>query len=310
MMNLTKSLKKYAMNTLTLFTFLISSSYALPPVLPTATPAFMIKKSNHLAQNNPEEVQIVAPIHSVEGAKEVKAKGVKKAKIGDNETSKKDMTNVHSTIHSTADDPTSKVFLFTHSLPSPLNLAKNTYTLGTKASLGLTDFIEISTNLFRDINRKFNVEAKMPIIEAPFFLAAIFVDFQNFNYHHHASSNPDIGITSWMPGVVTGFELVNDSVIYVGGNLNFTNRSVPKNIETSGLAYGNRLNVDWSWMYNDAGGKLALNTLSFGATYDLTYKLIGVGVTHHWETFDLGVHYTLNADRQNWLPIVNFISSF
>ncbi len=197
-------------------------------------------------------------------------------------------------------------FYYTHLLPSPINLAAGSWVLGTTAAYGVTDFFQVSTDVTRLIFRHWNAQAKVPLVEYPTFIASAFINFSHFNYHHLDSANPSVARTSWQPGLVTGYEIDDDQVFFVGGNFDLTKDEVPANYrEKSGYARGAQLEADWTWLYNPPTSRLADNAISAGATYDFTYKIVGVGVTHHWPTFQLGFHYYLNADHYKFLPIVN-----
>jgi hypothetical protein len=201
-------------------------------------------------------------------------------------------------------------FLYTHSLPSPINLPSGAWTLGTRAAYGLTDFIEISTEVSRDVTRHYNVMAKVPLLEYPAFIASAFIQFGHYNLKHYDSRNPDYAISAWQPGLVTGFALENDMAIFMGGNLHITKDVFPNDAKTSGFANGARANFDWSWMYNPPGGRLSENTISVGVDYDFTQEVFGVGATHHWSTFEIGVHFFPGADHYKVLPVLNISSGF
>lgn len=197
-------------------------------------------------------------------------------------------------------------FYYTHLLPNPINLPAGSWVLGTTAAYGVTDFFQVSTDVTRLIFRHWNAQAKVPLVEYPTFIASAFVNFSHFNYHHLDSANPSVARTSWQPGLVTGYEINDDQVFFVGGNFDLTKDEVPANYrEKSGYARGAQIEADWTWLYNPPTSRLADNAISAGATYDFTYKIVGVGMTHHWPTFQLGFHYYLNADHYKFLPIVN-----
>jgi hypothetical protein len=201
-------------------------------------------------------------------------------------------------------------FVYTHLLPSPMNIPGGSWVLGTTAAIGVTDFLQFSTNVIRDVTGYLNVQAKVPLIEYPTFIASAYVSWDHFNLNSYDKTNPDMKIRAWQPGLVTGYEINSDMAFFVGGNFNATHKEIPNNIRTSGYARGAQLEVDWSWLYNPASSRLGDNALSAGATYDFTYSLIGFGVTHHWPTFELGMHYVFNADRYRVLPLLNVSVGF
>lgn len=195
-------------------------------------------------------------------------------------------------------------FQYTHLLPSPYNLPKGAWVLGTTAAYGIFDFLQVSTNVVRLIDQHWNVEAKVPLIDFPTFMATAFVNYESYNPRHIAPSNPDLNFSRWQPGVVTAYELRSDLALFLGGNFSFGKDPVPVTT-TSGFMKGARLESDISWLYNPASSRLGDNALSVGVTYDTTYSLLGFGISHHWRTFTAGVHYTL-ADQNRFLPIFGF----
>lgn len=202
-------------------------------------------------------------------------------------------------------------FAYTHGLPSPMNIPGGTYVIGTNVAVGVTDFLQLSTNVLRDVTRYWNIQAKVPLIEFPTFIASAFVNWDTFNLNNFDETNPDQRITAWQPGIVTGYEMTDDMAFFIGGNFNATSTDIIReNIRTSGFAHGARVNFDWSWLYNPPSSRLADNALSAGVNYDLTYKHLGFGITHHWPTFQFGLHYVLNADRYRVMPILNVSSGF
>ena len=201
-------------------------------------------------------------------------------------------------------------FGYTHLLPSPMNIPGGTWVLGTTAALGVTDFLQLSTHVLRDVTGYLNLQAKVPLIEYPTFIASVFVGWDHFNLNTYDKTNPNMKIRAWQPGIVTGYEITPDMAFFVGGNFNATNKEIPNNIRTSGYSRGAQLEVDWSWLYNPASSRLGDNAISAGATYDFTYSLVGFGVTHHWPTFELGMHYVFNADRYRVLPLLNVSVGF
>ena len=207
-------------------------------------------------------------------------------------------------------EETSLVFLYTQSLPSPINLTAGHWTLGSRAAYGVADFVEISSDLVRDVSRQYVVQAKVPILEFPDFIASAFIQYSHFNLHHYDKRNPNYAISAWQPGFVTGFALEHDMAVFIGGNLHLSNDAFPRDAYTSGFAYGAKLNVDWSWMYNPRGGRLSENAISLGTSYDATLRVWGVGITHHWGVFEAGATFYPGADQYKFYPILNISSGF
>ncbi len=200
--------------------------------------------------------------------------------------------------------PTNVAFAYTHMLPSPVNLPKGTLVVGSTLAYGAMDSLEFSTNIIRDVQKQWNVQAKVPLIEYPTFMTTAFVDYQSTNSSYFEETNPTVRLARWQPGLVTAYEIDDNMAFFLGGNFDF-GKSSPEVMTTSGYLKGARLQADWSWLYNPSNSKLAHNALAAGMTYDLTYNMLGLGLTHHWRAFQLGVHYMF-SDRAKFLPIFGF----
>ncbi|MBS1961147.1 MAG: hypothetical protein JST04_02945 [Bdellovibrionales bacterium] len=196
-------------------------------------------------------------------------------------------------------------FGFTHLLPSPFNVPGGTWALGTSVAYGVFDYLQVSTNVVRLVNQYWNVQAKVPLVEYPTFIASAYVDYENFNPHHYEDTNPDVRLKRWLPGLVTGYEITPDIAFFIGGNFAFGQKSPTPVTTTSGYLHGAQANMEWSWLYNPSTSRLGNNAISLGVKYDFTYDLFGLGFTHHWRSFDAGLHYTF-ADRNRFLPIFGF----
>lgn len=195
-------------------------------------------------------------------------------------------------------------FGYTHLLPGPFNLRQGDWVFGSTVAYGLFDALELSTNVVRTIQQQWNIQAKVPLIEYPTFMTTAYVAFESSNPHTIDDSNPDNRQSRWQPGLVTAFEIEDNLAFFLGGNFDFGADPVPVTT-TTGYLKGARVEADLSWLYNPQSSRLGRNALSMGVTYDTTYELLGFGVTHHWDSFTLGVHYTL-ADRSRFLPIFGF----
>ncbi len=201
-------------------------------------------------------------------------------------------------------DEVNSAFPFTHLLPSPFNLPHGTWMFGTSVGYGIFDFLQISTNVAHLIQQHWNVQAKVPLIEYPTFIASAFVDYESFNPYHDDATNPDAWVKRWKPGLVTGYEITPDIAFFLGGNFAFGKTALPV-VTTSGYMSGAQVNMEWSWLYNPSTSRLGNNAISLGIKYDFTYSMLGFGFTHHWKAFEAGLHYTF-ADRQRFLPIFGF----
>ncbi len=198
-------------------------------------------------------------------------------------------------------------FPYTHLLPGPFSLPQGSWVLGSSVAYGVFDSLELSSNIYRTTQQQWNLSAKVPMIEYPTFMATAFVSYESFNPRTFSDFNPDVRITRWQPGIVTAYEIASNMAFFIGGNFNFGTEA-PKVTKTTGYIKGARAEVDWSWLYNPQSSRLGNNALSTGFTYDFTYELFGFGITHHWNAFTLGVHYTF-ADESRFLPIFGFTAA-
>ena len=196
------------------------------------------------------------------------------------------------------------LFGYTHLLPSPFTLPAGRVSLGTSVAFGVTDFLQVGTDLLRDLYQVYNLNTKLAVLDFPEFAAGLSLGYETYNYHNINASNPDMSVTSWQPGGVVAFEALPDVAVFFGGNLNFSSyQLVTEGIETSGYVRGAGLESDLSWAYNPKKKSLG-NVLSGGVTYDLTYKIAGFGVSHHWSGFQIGIHYYPNASQYRVQPIL------
>lgn len=196
------------------------------------------------------------------------------------------------------------IFYYSHMISSPYTLPSGTLAYGTQISYGLTDFFQISTNLVRDIYQIYNLSVKVALLDFPNFALAATMSWENYNYKDISTLNPNIDVTSWMPGLVSAFALSDTVAWFLGGNLNVSEITVQSNsIESSGLLKGATIQSDLSWAYNPHKNSIG-NVLAVGASYDITYKIYGIGFSHHWPGFQIGLHYYPNADERKVLPIL------
>jgi len=200
--------------------------------------------------------------------------------------------------------PTNVAFPYTHMLPSPFNLGRGEWVFGSTFGYGVFDALELSTNVVRLAQQQWNIQAKVPLIEYPTFMATAYVAFESTNPHSIDDGNTDFRLNRWQPGIVTAYEIADDMAFFHGGNFDFGVESIPVTTN-SGYLKGARLEADFSWLYNPQSSRLGNNAISTGVTYDTTYEMLGFGLTHHWQSFSLGLHYSL-ADRSRFLPIFGF----
>jgi hypothetical protein len=195
------------------------------------------------------------------------------------------------------------LFAYPHLLPSPFTLPAGRLVYGTSVAFGVTDFFTIGTNILRDFYKIYNVGAKVSILDTEIFAAAATLGYETFNYSAVTGLDPDVTVSSWQPGAVTSLALHERVALFVGGNLSITKISLPD--EGSGYLHGAQVESDLAWAYHPPTKKRSIvNVISAGASYDLTYKIYGVGLSHHWPGFQLGLHYFPNAKRDRFLPII------
>lgn len=193
-------------------------------------------------------------------------------------------------------------------LPSPFTLPAGTLVYGTDLALGLTDFLQVGTNLWLDLGRVYNANVKASLIDQPVFAFALTGAYQTYNLSDFSALNPDVQVQAYQPGAVAAVELLPSLAWFVGGNLNFTQRTLTtQGVQTSGLVQGARGETDLTWEYSGGGSgkrKRQGNALSAGVSYDFSYKLYGVGLSHHWPGFHLGVHVYPDASENKVQPIL------
>lgn len=193
-----------------------------------------------------------------------------------------------------------RTFGYTHMLPSPYTIPAGRLVFGTYVGLGVTDFLDVGTNVLMDLYQVYNAQAKASIVRTEVFAAALTFGFQTYNYKDLDSANPDLQITSYQPGGVLAFALAEELAWFVGGNIQFSKVSLVENgITKSGYAQGSRGETDLAFAYSKT------SALSAGVSYDFSYDLIGFGLSHHWSGFQLGLHVIPNANKEKFIPIIS-----
>lgn len=197
------------------------------------------------------------------------------------------------------------LFNYTHLLPSPFTVPAGRLVYGSVVGIGVTDFFQIQTDLIRDFYRIFNLTGKLSLIDYYGFALGVFAEASTYNLSNFSSANPDVRVFSLMPGLITAFALDDSLALFVGGNWNYTApRTLSTGTVTSGFVRGIGLESDLSWAYNPKSGRRVGNVISTGLSYDITYRIFGVGLSHHWPGFHVGIHYYPNATRNQFLPII------
>ena len=197
------------------------------------------------------------------------------------------------------------LFGYTHLLPSPFTMPAGKLAVGTEAAFGVTDFLQVGTSIIRDIYQVYNVNAKLSILDFKDFAFGLTAEYETYNLKDQAVGNPDLQISSWLPGAVASYELLPQLALFAGGTLNFSQAILNvSGTQTSGFVQGARGESDISWAYNPHKKGVG-NVLSAGATYDFTYQIYGLGISHHWRGLHLGVHYYPNATLYKLQPMIS-----
>lgn len=202
-------------------------------------------------------------------------------------------------------DGSNPIFAFTHLLPSPLTLPAGQLMLGSEVAYGLFGWAQVGTGLVEDIYQVFNVDAKVKLIDYPKFTLGASAAFETYNYQNYGPANPDMRVNAWLPGLTAGYEVAPRFAVFVGGNLNVTNQQIPSSVQTSGYVHGAQVETDFSYAYNPPPrtGYIG-NVVAGGLSYDMTYRVTGIGISHYWRGFKLGFHYYVNANQNRFLPII------
>ena len=207
-----------------------------------------------------------------------------------------------------ASDVENPLFGYTHLLPSPFTLPAGRLAFGTDVSLGVTDFLQVGTNILRDFYKVYNANGKVSVVDSPEFAMALTVGYESYNLKDVSVSNPDLRIHAWQPGLVMSNTVVPHVALFYGANLNLASPDLDTSgVLSSGYVTGARLESDLSWAYNPPTRKTASigNVLSAGVSYDVNYKLVGFGVSHHWPGLHIGIHFYPNADQYRVQPILS-----
>ena len=193
---------------------------------------------------------------------------------------------------------------YTHLLPSPFTLPQGRLAVGTSIAFGITDFLQIGTDVLRDFYKFYNANGKLAILDYEEFAAALTLGYEAFSLRDIDSANPNVTVQSWNPGFVAAYEFLPGFSHAFGGNLYLTKTEVDiPGLRTSGFARGFVIENDLSWAYNPKKRSIG-NVLSAGLTYDFTYKLYGIGISHHWPGFHAGIHYYPTATKYRVQPIL------
>lgn len=198
------------------------------------------------------------------------------------------------------------LFAFPHLSPSPLTLPAGRLLLGTQVSYGVTDFLQLQTDLLRDLYGFYNAGVKLQIWDTELAAVALTLGFETYNPNDFCASCSSVQITSWQPGVAVALLAIDRLAWFGAANLNYQKFDVTLAEGTSHSSIrGARLSSDLAWAYHPPTQKRDIsNVLAAGVSYDFSYGLFGIGLSHHWPGFQVGFHYYPNADQRKILPIL------
>lgn len=205
-----------------------------------------------------------------------------------------------------ASEHANPLFGYPHILQSPFTMNAGSLFVGSQIALGVTDFFQVGTDLVRVLNDVINANAKLSLLDTEAFAMAFVAGYETYNYRSYAPSNPDIRIHSFQPGLVMAYQMADPSFACFNG-LTFNVSEVrlqSEGIEKSGYIKGTQVGMDCAWEYNPPAKARVGNVLAAGVNYDFNYGIYGLGLSHHWPGFQLGIHYYPLAQKYRILPIV------
>jgi hypothetical protein len=195
----------------------------------------------------------------------------------------------------------------THMLPSPYTVEAGTLLYGTSLTYGITDFLQVGTNAYQLLNDVPNANAKLSFLDTENWAAAATFEWAELDLENVRGERVAT-VTQYGPGVVVSTS-ITDVLSWTNG-VKVIRRTVEgseANAIKSGINQGTTYQSEIGWLYQDApkkGNRGGARALATGISYDTTYKLFGVGISHHWPGFQLGVHYYPGADEKKWIPII------
>lgn len=195
------------------------------------------------------------------------------------------------------------LFSYTHILPSPYTMPAGKIYIGTELAIGITDFMEIGTSIIRNFYQTYNAQVKLQLVDSASFATGITGSWVSYALGTQQ-------VTIWSPGVVTAFGLAESLAWYLGGNMNFTNITINySGVTTSSIQRGTAINSDLAWTYSrkssKKGNSTIGNVLAAGVTYDLDYRMLGIGLSHYWNGLRIGFHYYPTASTYPVYPIIS-----
>ncbi|MCC6277451.1 MAG: hypothetical protein IT289_06005 [Oligoflexia bacterium] len=195
----------------------------------------------------------------------------------------------------------------THVLPSVFIIPGGQIILGTTVGIGLFDVLELTSNLYLDLNSVFNVQAKVSLYQSNDFGLAVYggylsqsVKTQVYDTASASLLNRTITSTAFEPGVVASYRIFSRMTGHLGVKHVVRNPEIKKADleEKSGFISGTTVNKEFTFGLNRT---LAL---AVGGSYDLTYDIPGAGASLHIGGFQIGAHYYFNVKTGAIMPII------
>lgn len=199
------------------------------------------------------------------------------------------------------------LFAYPHIQASPLTLPAGKLILGTSVALGVTDFFQVGANILKLAYQIYNANTKLSIIDTYSFAFALTFGWESYSQEYTSGISADV--TSYLPGGVMAFTIAPTLAWFLGGQYRTSSVTFSSgDVTSSALFQGTRVGSDIAWAYapkrSKSGGNRLGNVLAFGANYDITYKLYGFGMSHHWPGFQLGMHFYPNANDVKYEVII------
>lgn len=190
----------------------------------------------------------------------------------------------------------------THMLPGVYVIPSGRVILGTSVGVGLFNFMELSTNLWLDLQQVFNASAKISLFSNNDLGLAVWGTYTNQTVQTYTSAGntTNTTLTSLTPGFTFSYRLLDTIVTHFGASMAIQNPTVTKASlsQRTGLIQGNVLYHEYGLRMTD------VLSLAPGVTYDTTYDIWGLGATLHVGSFQAGAHYYFNVSTGAFLPLI------
>ncbi|MCM0607014.1 MAG: hypothetical protein KA715_13065 [Xanthomonadaceae bacterium] len=146
-------------------------------------------------------------------------------------------------LHAGSKSVANPIFSYTHMQPSPYTMPGGNIIFGSSVAIGITDFMEISTDVLRNFYMQYNAQVKFQLIDVSGFAAGLIG-----GWTYYTQGSQQIMIVS--PGLTTAYGLSDSFAWILGGNVNFTNITVNYGgVTTSSLLRGTQVGSDLAWSY-------------------------------------------------------------